>query len=61
MKKIIQEIKNVNQDELALLEDFFKKALNFDPKERVSAQELINHKWLVLNENELYDLLLLDL
>ena len=41
----------LEEEELDLTYEFLLKLLEYDPNLRLSAEELLNHKWLETNEN----------
>jgi serine/threonine protein kinase len=48
---VLHDKYHVAEIDAAMIESFMLPCLNFDPAQRVSAQEVLDHPWLALNED----------
>jgi serine/threonine protein kinase len=52
LKDELEERIKINEDELHLIEDLLYKMLEYDSRKRLSAKELLEHKWFSHNNKE---------
>lgn len=55
MQELLTSIYNIIKEEATVLSDFLLLTLNIYPEKRANALELLNHPWLKVNTESIFD------